>query len=493
MEQPELVSTGTKGLDFILQGGLPKNRACLLYGGPGSGKTTLALQFLRAGVASGQRCLYLTILQSRRELEDMAAAYGWSLDGIDVFELPEEVRSVYTQEQSLFRTEDIELPEINSAISEALERFRPQRLVFESLGEISLMTTREHQFFRQVVQIKQHLDKLSCTTLFTANEAGQSTDSMLQMIFHGVIQLEQESPTYGKPQRRLNVTKMRGRDYYGGYHDCMIDPRGLSVFPRLVPPGQPLGEVSTISSGNEGLDRLLGGGLTPGTTCMIAGTTGVGKSSLLATYVDAAARRGQRSVIFNFDELSETFLKRSQSFGLDMKGHIDKGLVDLQQLNVGQIAPGQFSQFIRRTTEKEHTRIIGIDSLTGYMNAMPSRQDLLVQLYELIRYLNTRGLLTFLVVDLHGFLGSGSQSSIEASYLMDAALLLRHFEHRGKLRKCIAAIKKRDGDHERTIRELDFGGQGIQVGPPLTQFAGILSGRPEFLGEEKQLMGKKGQ
>lgn len=490
MAQKEFVSTGTKGLDFILNGGLPANHACLVRGDSGTGKTTLALQFLRAGAAAGKKCLYLSMLQSRQELEYVAEGYGWSLEGIDVFELSQEVRASLLREQTLFREEDIEGARIEHIFKEVLERYRPELLVFESLSEITLMTDKESQFRRQALKIKQQLESFRCTTLFTDDENSRIASSVLQTILHGAIRLEQESPKYGQSLRRLSVVKMRAHSYHGGFHDFRIDSRGLTVFPRLAVSGERVAKLSTISSGNKELDQLVGGGFARGTTCMIAGSAGVGKSSMASVYIDAAAKRGHRSVLYSFDELPETVLQRSQAFGMDMQSHIKKGLLDLQYLQIGEVTPGQFSQAIRRSAEADNTRIIVIDSITGYMNAMPERRDLFAQLYQLIRYLNSMGLLTFLVVEIHGFLAGETQVSVEASYLTDAVLLLRHFEHRGRLRKCVAAIKKRYGDHERIIREFYFGATGIKLGPPLTQFSGILTGRPVYLGEEKQLISK---
>lgn len=490
MATRQIVSTGLKGLDFILGGGIPENHSYLVYGSAGTGKTTLGLQFLMAAAKAGKKCLFLTVLQDRRELEEIAATYGFNLDGIDIFDLPHEIRQAYTDEQTIFRTEDIEMIEVTKAVNDALDRYQPQCLVFESLSEINIVTGEQQGFRRQVLRIKQKLDTMRCTTIFTAGTSDEVA-SVLQTLFSGSIEMQQEFPACGRSVRRLKVSKMRQTNYYSGYHDFKIGSGGLTVFPRLTTTDLAShSSLSNISSGNDGVDTLLGGGLAGGTTCMVAGTTGAGKSVVSALFVDAAARRGQRSVVFNLDELTETYLQRSQALGMDMQTHIDNGLLDLRQLDIGELTPGQFGQAIRRTAEVNDTKIVVIDSLTGYLNATPNVESLVKQLYQLVQYLNKRDLLTFVIVQMHGLLGENVEVSIDASYLAEAVLLLRHFEHAGKVRKSISVLKKRYGRHEDTIRELDFSEKGVHVGPPLTEFTGVLSGRPEYIGWQERLIDK---
>ncbi len=482
------VATGIDGLDSILQGGLPEDMVYLIHGGPGTGKTTVGFQFLREGVRLGQRVLYASLLQTRSELETVVATHGWTLDGIDLLDLPENIRKTSVEEQTLFSTADVELHELTDTIVGAIENQKPNRLVFDSITELGILVDSPYQLRRQLLKLKQQLNNLGCTTLFTASDSHSVDLESLQTVVHGVIELGIHRPHYGEPRRWLEPTKMRGMDFLGGRHDFRIRTGGITVYPRTEnSPAERRNEWNIISSGNRELDQLFGGGLEEGTACLITGTTGAGKSTLASLYVEAAARRGERSIIFCFDERSQTFLRRANGLGMELGNYVEEGLVDLRQVNVGEISPGEFAWHIRHATDEQGVKVVVIDSLSGYINSMPEYRQLMLQLHELLSYLSNAGVLTLMVVATQGFTVH-KEIDIDASYITDTVVLMRNFEAGGMVRRCISVLKKRHGDHEKTIREIRIDRQGIRLGAPLRQFRSVLSGMPEFVGDTDTLM-----
>jgi len=481
-------STGIRGLDSILNGGLPEGRIFLVQGGPGTGKTTTSFHFLRAGAAAGEKVLYISLLQTRAEISDILKSHGWSLEGIDMLELPESLQEIATSEQTVFSPADVELDEVTDSIIKAIEEYKPQRLVLDSVSELSVLVDSFYQLRRQLLKLKRALSKHKCTSILTAGEAREQDNKSIQTIVHGVIMLHQHAPAYGPPRRRLLVTKMRGMVYIGGYHDFRIHTGGLHVYPRvkmLTEP--PKRKPQKIASGNEEIDTLLGGGLEEGTSCLIVGTTGAGKSTLAGLYVEAAAKRKDCSMVLCFDEHRQTFLNRCRGLSMKMPQYINEGLVDLRQMNIGECSPGQFVEIIREAVEKKDIRVVVIDSLTGFLAAMAEEKQIIPQLHELLNYLSGAGVLTLMVVATHGLFGV-SETEIDASYLADTVVVMRHFEAMGRMRRCVSVVKKRHGRHETTIREVEIGAGGVRVGPPLDEFSGVLTGTPRYEGIREKLM-----
>ena len=481
--------TGIAGLDTILQGGFPRERIVLVWGGPGTGKTTLGLQFLREGVRNGERILYAPLLQTRPELDEIMGSHDWSLEGIQIAELPENIRKGSHANQTLFSPSDIELHEVAEAILQAIKTHKPERMVLDSISELAILVEHSYQFHRQLLKIKEELSRHGCTTIFTAGAIAKDMQEVQTMV-HGVIKLSQEGQSYGPPRRRLEVTKMRARIFRGGQHDMEIRRGGLTVHPGLEYPlqrtAQPLPQP--VQSGNLALDALLGGGLEEGTACMLLGPAGTGKSTLASLYVQAAAERGTRSAVFCFDERQDMFLRRSDSLGLRIRELVDAGTVDLQGINVGEISPGGFMASLREKVHQEHIRLVVIDSITGYFNALPDdRLQQHRQLHELLNYLSGHNVLTILIVSTHGLMEE-QRHLVDISYLADVVVLMRHFEASGSVRKCVSVVKKRHGRHESTIREIEFKHGGMEVGEPLRHFSGVLTGQPTFIGQHEALI-----
>jgi len=485
--------TGIQGLDAILNGGLPKGRIYLVHGGPGTGKTTTSFHFLRNGALTGERVLYISLLQTKDEISEILKSHGWSFDGIEMLELSEGVQKTAASEQTLFSPSEVELDEVTDSIIRALDEYKPQRMALDSVSELSVLVDSSYQLRRQLLKLKRALSRQKCTAIFTAGETKEEDITSIQTIVHGVISLQQHAPVYGPPRRRLMVTKMRGMMYVGGYHDFRINTGGLDVYPRIrMQSALSKKKPRKVASGNREIDTLLGGGLEEGTSCLIIGTTGAGKSTLSALYAETAAKRKEKSVIFCFDEHKKTFLIRCKGLGMKMPQYIEDGLVDLRQMTVGESSPGQFIETVRKAVDKENVRVVVIDSLTGFLAAMVEQQQLIPQLHELLSYLNGAGVLTLMIVATHGVIGS-PETGIDASYLADTVVLMRHFEAMGKMRRCISAVKKRHGRHETTIREVEIGSGGIQLGPPLTEFTGILTGTPRYVGVREKLMSSENE
>ena len=497
MDAAAKAATGISGLDAVLGGGLPRNWIYLVQGTPGTGKTTLGLQFLLEGLRVGERVLYITLSHTERELNEIAESHGWSLDKMPIHEFSAgEAVAYITSEQTVFHTADVELKETTDAILEAVTRTGPARLVFDPIEQIRLLTDSPLRYRSQLLTFKQALSDLECTTLFLTGEPEAQSDRQLGTLAHGALVLEQRAPDYGDVRRRLKVDKGRGMRYRGGYHSFRIRTGGLEVFPRLETPASTsggAGQRTVVKSGVGELDNLLGGGLEGGTACLLVGPTGTGKSTLATLYAHTAAARGERAAVFLFDERPETFHARSQGMGLDLKPQLEAGTVRLQQVDAGELSPGEFAHTVREAVGEGGAKVVVIDSLTGYLNAMPQETLLVAQLHELLTYLSWKGVLTLLIMAERGVLGSGDLEPLDVSYLADTVLLLRHFEAEGRLRLAVSVIKKRYGPHETTIRELRITPAGIQVGDPITMFSGVLTGAPTYEGRAEGLFASDGQ
>lgn len=490
MSKSKLAATGVPGLDSILGGGLPRGRAYLLEGPPGVGKTTLGLQFLLEGVRCAERVMLVSLIETSDELFEVAISHGWRLDSVHIMEMPEKVRESALSVQTVFPPGEVEFGEITNAIVERIEQHRPDRLLLDSVSQLSMLTDSWQQMRRSILKIRDLIHALGCTSLLTSSNV-QRPATELDTIVHGSIALEMKAPAYGLIRREMIIKKLRGHKYVTGYHNFRIRTGGIEIFTwPEVAQNYRLSEWQTLSSGIQELDDLLGGGLEEGTACLVTGSTGAGKSTLGSLYVQAAAKRGESSLIFCFDERKDTFLRRSASLNMDMPAYIEQGLVDLRQVSTGELSPGEFAQIVRTAVEEKNAKVVLIDSITGYMNAMPEEKFLLTQLHELLSYLSSIGVLTIMVVTKFGASGN-LESEIDASYIADTVVLMRHFEGKGEIRRCIAVVKKRHGNHEHTIREFKIAQGGCRVGAPLTEFSGILTGNPSFIGPTEKLLGSR--
>ncbi|MEK0363593.1 ATPase domain-containing protein [Pseudomonas sp. CBC3] len=483
------ISTGSEGLDDILGGGLDPNRMYLYEGSPGSGKTTLALQFLLEGVRKGEQVLYVTLSETKQELELVAKRHGWTLEGIDVFELVSPEASLDPElELTVLHPAEMELSETTKQVFDRVSQTNPTRVVFDSLSEMRLLAQSPLRYRRQVLALKHFFTTRRCTVILIDDQTSESGDLQLHSISHGVVMLEQLAIDYGAERRRLRVIKMRGIQFRGGYHDFSIKRGGLAIYPRLIAAEHHAaftGEL--ISSGNAGLDKMLGGGLERGTNALLIGAAGVGKSSLVLGYAIAACQRGEQVAFFIFDEGIGTLLARGRALGLNIEPWIEKGLLHLQQIDPAELSPGEFTAAVRHSVEVQGARLVLLDSLNGYLNAMPDGRFLILQMHELLSYLGQQGVMSVMVLAQHGLVGP-METPVDISYLSDAVIMLRYFEHAGVVRRALSVVKKRSGRHENTIREFQLGYSGIKVGPPLSNFSGIFSGTPEYTGDATPLM-----
>lgn len=471
--------TGIRGLDGLLNGGFIRNRLYLIEGVPGAGKTTLAMQFLLQGVARGESVLYITLSESAAELKASAEAHGWSLEGVAVRELvPDEQEITSAEQYTMFHPSEVELNRTVSSLLADIDARQPARVVVDSLSELRLLAGTPLRYRRHILALKQFLASRRATVLLLDDLTAADRDLQVQSLAHGVVLLENLSPDYGADRRRLRIVKYRGSDFRGGYHDYAIRRGGLETFPRLVAADtRRRAEHRTCSSDIPELDALTGGGLECGTSTLIIGGAGTGKSTLAAQFVTAAAARGERSAMFVFDESLDTLLSRTKGLGIDLARYVDSGLVTVQQIDPAELSPGEFAAAVRRAAEEEAS-IVVIDSLNGYLNAMPAERFLVIQLHELLTYLGQHGVATILIGAHLGMVGPNMRAPVDASYLADAVMLLRYFEANGEVRQAISVVKKRGGAHERTIREYKLESSGIKVGRTLREFRGILTGVP---------------
>ena len=480
--EQQRASTGIPGLDHILGGGLPSNHLYLVEGTPGSGKTTLGLQFLRRGVTEGEKGLYITLSETASELKTVAASHGWSLEGVEVFELITDEGLSPESEQSILHPSEVELGETTRGVMAAIERLRPVRVVFDSLSEMRMLAQNPLRYRRQVLALKSFFVAHGCSVLMLDDRSADHNDLQLHSIAHGVINLEQTVDQYGPERRRLRVIKMRGIRFHGGEHDFNLDTGGLSVFPRLVAAEHRLPfDGSLVSTGTGELDKLLGGGLARGSNTLFSGPSGVGKTTSAIACVRAALRRGERAVYYLFDEGLGTLLIRSRALGLDVDNYLESGQLQIKTLDPAEVSPGEFANMVRAAVEEGAAQTVVIDSLNAYLQAMSGDKHLLLQMHELLTYLNQRGVVTILILAQHGVLGE-IRSDVDLSYLSDGILLFRFFEARGSLLKAVSVIKSRTSEHEVTIREFRLGKNGVEVGQALTDFEGVLTGVASYKG-----------
>lgn len=490
-----VASTGVPGLDAILGGGLPCREMYLVQGGPGTGKTTLSLQFLLSGAAKGETGLFITLAQSKRSLEKIARSHAWAMQGVNIHAFPvvQGASQIAAREQTVFHTSHIELAEAMDEIMRAIDKLKPDRLVLDSIDQLRVLADGHLQHQRQLLVLREFLAERDCTAL-VLDSGVEGSDPPLAELTHGMIRLERLAPIYGDARRRLCCLKLRGASFHGGYHDFVLRTGGLTVFPRLqVHKNGTAPQWKVVTSSVKELDALLGGGLEEGTACLVAGSPGTGKTLVGTLYAYAAAQRGENAVIFLFDERLETFCRRSKSLGMDLKPLLDTGTVQVHEINAAEISPGEFSQMARAAVEDHGAKVVMIDSLTGYFHAMPNEQMLLLQMHELLAYLSHQEVLSLLIVAQPGLVSQerGVSGALDISYLSDTVLLLRHFESHGQVRKAISVIKKRHGPHERTIRELQISSEGIELGEALAEFEGVLSSNPIHVGDRDLLLAGK--
>lgn len=475
------VSTGVPGLDDILGGGLTAERVYLVEGTPGTGKTTLGMQFLLDGVAKGEAGLYITLSETADELDAVAESHGWSLDQLSIFELASDEALDPEAQQSILHPAEIELGETARGVMEEVDRINPARVVFDSLSEMRLLAQNPLRYRRQILALKQFFASRACTVLMLDDKTSQS-DQHLHSIAHGVISLEQLAKEFGKERRRVNIMKMRGIKFRGGYHDYILDTGGIRIFPRLVA-AEHVATFTPVtrSTGSDGLDMLLGGGLVAGTNTLFVGPSGVGKTTVVVRCMLAALERGEKASYYLFDEGMGTFFTRAAALGLDLRPYLDTGLLTVRHVDPAELAPGQFAQMLRDAVEIDSAAFIAIDSLNAYLQAMPGEQFLLLQMHELLAYLNQQGVTTALILGEHGVVGEAARD-VDLSYLSDATMLLRYFESGGKLRRAITVSKSRTAHHALTIHELQLGPGGVEVGAALEGFEGVLTGLPTYRG-----------
>lgn len=473
---------GIPGLDDVLGGGLSRGRLFLLEGRPGTGKTTMATQFLLEGVARGERCLYITLSETADELRSSARSHGWSVDGIELFELvPPESLLDERQQQSLLYSSDLELGETTQRIFDACRRIRPDRVVLDSLSEIRLLAQSSLRYRRQILALKQFFSQQSTTTLLLDDQSAMPEDGTMHSIAHGVVSLEELAPDYGAQRRRLRIVKYRGRYYRGGFHDFAIETGGVRVFPRLISAEHRSAfSRGVLPSLSPELDALLGGGIDEGSSTLVIGPAGTGKSILALTFAKSTVQHGGKAAMFIFDEERNWLIERSRGLGIDLGGMVERGEIELHQVDAAEMTPGEFSERVRESVARGAATVI-VDSLNGYSLSMPGETALLLHIHELLQYLNRNGVTTLMTVAQHGLVGDMS-SPVEVTYLSDIVILLRYFEAMGRVRRAVSVVKKRSGRHEETIREYAIDRRGVTLGEPLTEFQGVLSGIPVLAG-----------
>jgi circadian clock protein KaiC len=485
------VTTGIPGLDEVLGGGLPRGHIYLIEGESGAGKSTIGLQFLLAGRARGESCLWITMAETERELQDAALSHGWSLEGVEILNLSLSQDVLKPEEKySFFSPADVELNDTTRLILNTVERVRPQRVVFDPFSDIRHLARETLSYRRQILALRDFFAARNCTVLLMQEMTrGSPGDLQAEALTHGYMTLHQDSPEYGGQRRRLRIHKMRGIAFRDGYHDFTIRKGGLRVYPRLVA-GEHSNELpdETVSCGLPELDALLGGGVERGSSILIMGAAGVGKSTLAGRIARSATERSEKVLFFMFDETIRAFRTRNRTLGMPVDAPVERGLLQLHQVDSAEFSPGEFAHVVMSAVERQGVRVVIIDSLSGYLSAMPEERFLATHVHELLSFLSYRNVLTVLTLAQHGVVGEYVQSPVDISYLADSVLLMRYFEAYGAVRRALSVVKKRSGPHEVLVREVSIGPpKGIVIGEPLRHFSGVLTGRPFFTGEEPSL------
>ena len=480
-------SSGCKGLDYILNGGFPQGRIYLIEGDPGAGKTTLAMQFLREGVEKGERTLYITLSESRADLNHAAVSHGLTLEKIEIVELlPDEDDLLPEQQYTVFHPAEVELSDRMQRIVKEVQRVKPERLVIDALSELRMLAKDPLRYRRQILSLKDFMADQQCTVFLLDDRSSRDPDLQLHSVVHGVVSMDKVPRQYGKTRRQIEIVKLRGTAYREGFHDYSIVTGGVVVFPRLVAADTRSDqEPEPVPSGIAELDALTGGGLDRGTSTLLIGPAGCGKTTLAVQWAATAAGRGEACALFTFEEAPNTLMVRAANLGIDIRPHIKSGKIMIHRVDPAEMSPGELVAAVQRLVEECDVRVVVLDSLNGYLQSMPGEQYLAVHLHELLAYLGNRGILTIMVLAQAGTIGSPLQSAVDVSYLADNILLLRYFERRGEVRQAISTIKRRSGNHEHTIRELKLGPDRVHIGGPLHEFEGVLSGLPRFLGGTK--------
>lgn len=494
---PSAASTGIPGLDFILRGGFPRGTACLLRGVSGTGKTTLALQFLREGARQDERTLYVALSQSQTDLEMMARSHDWSLDGIDIYDASENLMDELAPRQRVVRRVDLELGELVDKIRDTIVDRAPERLVLDSVAVIRALSNQLIARYREELSLLVHVArKHDVTALFVDDMLSETQDGFAALV-NSIIMLGHETTGFRSGHRQLRVDKVRAVDCLTGTHDFAIRTGGLEVFPRLQAPVDGATRTDpdeafqlSFSSGKAELDALMGGTLRGGTTCLLAGESGTGKTTVASSYLDAALGDGHPAAAFLFDEHPGSFLRRATSMGMGLRSYAESGRFQLEDYPMGGVTSGEFSHALRRAVD-EGARVLLIDSLTGYFHTLQNRELLFTQLHDMLQYTCERGVLTILVVAQHGLVGQ-TQSPVDVSYIADTVLLLRNFEANGAVHRAISVVKKRYGNHEKRIREIEITNTGIKLGSPLDEFRNVLTGHPDYMGKQDGLIPKDG-
>jgi len=485
------IPSGVDGIDDILGGGLTPHRTYLIEGAPGAGKTTLALQFLLKGAELGEPGLYITLSETKAELIAVAESHGWDTEKITIVELLSDEGLDPRYEQTVLHPAEVELGETVRDVIAKVDELKPGRLVFDSLSEMRMLSQNALRYRRQILALKRYFATRACTVLLLDDNSSEPGDLQLHSIAHGVVSLDALVHDYGGERRRLRIAKMRGIRFREGYHDMTLQTGGIQVYPRLVAAEHHIDyPADALTTGTPGLDALLGGGLVRGTNTLIVGPSGVGKTTTVASCLLAALERGEPCVYYLFDETRTTLLRRSSTLGIDLSPHLESGLLILRQVDPAEISPGEFASDVRRSVERDGVRFVAIDSLNAFLQAMPGERYLLLQMHELLTYLNQQGVVTMLVLGQHGVIGE-IRSDIDISYLSDVVVLFRYFERQGEVLTAVTAVKSRTSGHERSIRQFRLGSGGLNVGEALRDFEGILSGLPTYKGDTAMLPASK--